>query len=674
MEAFTIICETCAAKLKVRNASLVGQKLACPKCGAMVLIEAPEGWVAPAPKKPDVEASGSSETDFEDIDSILKQQPAPKKSQQSKPGSNPEQKPLLDPKRPTAGQAPILPDENWIADSTKSTRKWITIVAVSLGALVLVTTGLLALYANQPKKNDVAAVNNADSKQVSPPDELKDDTPVAAPPVTDAEPTETKLPDTNLPTAKEQPVEAVDSAVTEVSETPEAMEAPTKSPLPTPPDEPTIDAAAAEAPKPKKTSASPFDEVFDEILNSGDGKVKSVQTNFDELSDALENAGTTLSDLNQFASVKRQNVGLPKYFVDRNPLQRPPKKSLGLDLPCAAVRYQVQSLNNIIADIEQITGTPISLDANQLQRIGFDFGSKIEQLLLKDPDSFANVVRSVFGSLNDKTQLLHDGGIQPAIITASDSTEVSQRSWPLPNLKGMNPEDLAALLRDLIAPGTWGKENKIELANGELKASHSPATLFMLETFLKKWEAAIENPGDSTDAFRSIYASSLNARQQSVDTKFKYATPIREFFAAVEKRAGVNILIDFESLSKEGWSPRSTIPAGVSEDTVNELLDEICHSMKIDFRLINDNTFELLTAPAEKQRRDLEFYDCKKILAGPLQTSQLIELLRQSLQSAGFGTNDMRAFFANEIECFIVVAPQSIQRKVEKILQRLAEL
>lgn len=45
---FTIRCNTCAAKLKVSQPSALHQKLACPKCGTMVLVEPPADWEPPA--------------------------------------------------------------------------------------------------------------------------------------------------------------------------------------------------------------------------------------------------------------------------------------------------------------------------------------------------------------------------------------------------------------------------------------------------------------------------------------------------------------------------------------------------------------------------------------------------------------------------------------------------
>ncbi|MFW6169948.1 MAG: hypothetical protein ACODAD_05615 [Planctomycetota bacterium] len=39
MEPFSITCTTCQARLRVRDESAIGQILACPKCGSMVLVE-----------------------------------------------------------------------------------------------------------------------------------------------------------------------------------------------------------------------------------------------------------------------------------------------------------------------------------------------------------------------------------------------------------------------------------------------------------------------------------------------------------------------------------------------------------------------------------------------------------------------------------------------------------
>ena len=44
MELFAITCTTCQQRLKVRDASTIGEIQICPKCGSMVLVEPPEAW------------------------------------------------------------------------------------------------------------------------------------------------------------------------------------------------------------------------------------------------------------------------------------------------------------------------------------------------------------------------------------------------------------------------------------------------------------------------------------------------------------------------------------------------------------------------------------------------------------------------------------------------------
>ena len=59
MEPFFLRCETCHARLRVRDERFLGQVQSCPKCGSMVQIVAPAGWLAtdetaPAPEPVEV--------------------------------------------------------------------------------------------------------------------------------------------------------------------------------------------------------------------------------------------------------------------------------------------------------------------------------------------------------------------------------------------------------------------------------------------------------------------------------------------------------------------------------------------------------------------------------------------------------------------------------------------
>ena len=78
MQPFSLICKSCAARLKVTKASAVGQLLACPKCGTMIHVTPPAGWTPP-PSQSDSQVSVDSweepavagEGNFEDIEALL---------------------------------------------------------------------------------------------------------------------------------------------------------------------------------------------------------------------------------------------------------------------------------------------------------------------------------------------------------------------------------------------------------------------------------------------------------------------------------------------------------------------------------------------------------------------------------------------------------------------------
>ena len=50
VEPFSITCTTCQARLRVRDASAIGQILGCPKCGSMVMVQPPPGYEVPPPQ------------------------------------------------------------------------------------------------------------------------------------------------------------------------------------------------------------------------------------------------------------------------------------------------------------------------------------------------------------------------------------------------------------------------------------------------------------------------------------------------------------------------------------------------------------------------------------------------------------------------------------------------
>src|SRR6478736_694060 len=54
MDLFYITCTTCRSRLKVRDQAAIGQILACPKCGGMVMVKPPPAWNEAGEQKSDL--------------------------------------------------------------------------------------------------------------------------------------------------------------------------------------------------------------------------------------------------------------------------------------------------------------------------------------------------------------------------------------------------------------------------------------------------------------------------------------------------------------------------------------------------------------------------------------------------------------------------------------------
>ena len=143
MEPFQLLCPGCASKLKVSKRSAVGQRLACPKCREMILVQPPEGH--------DIgESIAAASFDDMDLDSILEnRQPAPKKPSQQVPANvPPPRRPVASTPRPTQPQTrqpakpprkqELAPGEEWVNPTTKKKQRLVLMIMAAIGSLLAI--------------------------------------------------------------------------------------------------------------------------------------------------------------------------------------------------------------------------------------------------------------------------------------------------------------------------------------------------------------------------------------------------------------------------------------------------------------------------------------------------------------------------------------------------------
>jgi hypothetical protein len=693
----------------------------------MVRVVAPDGWVPPAesvPSSSTLESSTShEEIEFDDVNRILadksesanritmrrkphstsqatsapddlarrdqiqRRENAPNKSQKPTPGD-------LDQRQPSVGDRPILPGDQWVGTSAKARKKWLIVgTSVSVAFLAIAIATVLIL---QSKNNDASAKQDTGtSEKVSPAAaiaasnlESKNEQPagIAKDPTNDAP--KGDLDDSNSLAGDSKSEPSPEHANDADSKTIETGTTETSVSEPAEPNDsqPTSDGdnqkpsssigtialpdtgkSKVDTPPPLTSTRDPLADLTD---NLSPNEVKSHQN---ELSELLAEFGTSIREINDVAAAHREShlIGLPKFEIVRpNPID--PKIFQKLNDPCLGIQYKGASLSMIVRELTQVTGVPITIEAESLRASGFDWSEPFD-VNLSDTD-FAGAISSLLKQRGLK--LVYDG-TGPALITVWDRDDNVPFETPVPELDvDLQIDGFVKLTKTLIAPQDWNEEggpHSIEVSDGKLLIKQTPPTNYLIATFIDKWNTATEiaKRGGSRNSLATTRSLATPHLQKQFEINAKRTTDLTAYLSQVERQTGSIILVNWHALLGEGWNPTTRMPPTVHKQTVEEFLEHLSHSMLLTFRVIDKNVFEMTTFEAAAQAPDLEFYPCEKIRSGQMTADQLSQLLRQSLGIPNQPQTNLRIYFEPAIQTLIAVAPQSIQRQIEAILRRI---
>ena len=711
---FSLICDSCAARLKVLQASAVNQVLACPKCGSMIRVVPPADWVAPqipSPSQSDVDISRSSsavldtpKSDFEDVDHVLSPAPSkgataqrppitagPPKRPNSPPTKRPAPSPVFarpqDSSKVTFQLAPpvesvdssdVLP-ANWTNPKTKRKQLWLIGVISTIGFLCLVVTAI-TVFSNQTPKPGLIAKSPEEmpvEPVATPPDERPAVSPDGSQAVNSAPPTDSTTkpvsnpdtsadskPDNHGKTDKsndtEKPVDAI--PLTTEGRVPEksGSESPlssSSSPIASPDQSTNLDAAVA-----PKVSA--------------DG---SIRDSLGELSSLLQNYGSSLTEIGDIAEAQRMDrlVNLPKFYVPKPTVDSSLTPSW--DTPVANVEYYGVPLNSLLRELTQLSGYVVNLDVQALSAEGVFAGTPVDVKL--SDTTLAGILEEVLARL-DLEQIEENGVVT---VRPKNSTAVSSRNFALPNLPESTVEKFqhfATSLPYLVAPRSWPAAPdipNITIVGDQLVINQIGLIHNSIGQFIVKLNAGFVLNARPEDAaaraeLTSRWSRATESLNKPISLKPSLDQPIEAFFDSIQREQGVVISVDWLSLMSEGWTPVTKIPGNVSAETIGELLREISRSLEATVVAVDAKTFKLTSFYSAAESMELELYPIREIVAGPVKAPQILEIIEQALGAQLRSNPDLRLVIEPECNCLIVVAPQSIQRQVEVILDRLRQL
>jgi hypothetical protein len=694
-DLFALDCTTCKSRLRVRDGALVGQIMACPKCGSMVLIEAPPGWkppVAPhaaaaaaaapndaqragqppnfsAPKRvgndPELLKETASDTDFGEIDSLF-----------GKPGSEPRPSPPRSQQRPStaagaatiAAPAPVgreeaaageassaLPKPDWTPQHIKRVRLlgMLTLaggmgIALALGTAMFISkwaSGRTEIAENPspvlPNASPVVAeptdVVPPATNDVDTPDEQSSDD--AAPP--DSQPS----PPSNPPSS-----ELPDDTNPPGTESPDDQE-------PAPPAGIRDPLGIVDDPVPPKRERPDNDPLRLEELRQlarlipGEGAPPGDESSAIDSSDSSERLDDGSDAPASRPRPERKEIDLPARLADR----------------LVAVEFTGQPLSEVVSLLSNLSTIPITLDPESLAWSRITPAAPVRLQL-----SNATIEEVL-------VETLKPFRLEPIVVgdhvVVSRSPKLRLIKSPVGDLTGGDPAKTAGLIEHIEAlamPSAWksaGGEGSIaahgdmlhvecsELAYGEvmhlcerLRVARGgrPKSVFPPEMF------ALE-PRTQRAAKRLTTPLTLN---------FSQPTQLSRILDRFAQESGMVILVDWQVAAEAGWPMDADATVTLDKTPLSAALIELLSPMDLTYRVVDDRTLQVTTAEAIARRPEIEVYRLIAVAPSAEDGAALSDRLAREFGEAGVIRHDAAS------NSLLALLPQPLQ---ERLAERLSE-
>lgn len=634
----------------------------------MVMVEPPDGWVAPEgdplpplPRRPrdlnDSQATLSNE--FESLGPEIAS---------ARPRTGPAQRKPLAPSVQQSTGGPILPDGKWDSGRAVDRRKTMTWIAAIVGVCLIALAAIawMVLSMTGPGETSQTADNsgsnpvsldNAVAKSKNDPDPGTDPPPVVDPPPGD---TDAKTNDPDM-TGKNDSNPAVDTiGPDETTKTPPVA--------PVPPDDPLVEI------DPTNKLAPPGDAMTLEEGTLQKSLIEEVGPLQDFFTDPV--IGVALDVIGE----SRQDtlIGLGKIFVPR-------PKALNLDFEkqlsdlYPEVRVDQVPLLEFVSMLNLISGIPIQLDTHS---VNYGHLRPLEKITYTGTDqSLVNIINTALQSQG--LVAIPDAENKLMTIAFRDNDIFAERKFNLdPAIAGDEAHRglLVELIKTATGPERWTSgdvQSRIVVGEADVTLESTGILFDEVHLLLDRLTAAAKlnaNPDDvaAKEGVRSYWTGSVAVFETECKWNEIQRKPANQIMNLVARNESLVALLDWRSIMAEGWYQNTQMPWPGHESTVEDTLTDITSSMGLAWRMLGPAVVQITSQEQYRNGTRYEVYPCAPVLKR-LSIEQVMGVLQTQLYSDVQNTKAWtRVDYFPACNCIVARLPDPLHIRVEMILEQLA--
>ncbi len=594
MELFKVTCVTCQAKLSVRNAALIGEIVACPRCESMVLV------AEPPRESHSLEPAGRVEQSAPI---------PPANSDFNKSLADSVEADISGAEVPLSAEVSNVPVNVAVA-SNKAIVWWIASFAIGAS----VTGAFLALrHQGELGPDAVAKTQNLGGVE-SNPSTLPQDSSISL--ETSEEKTPEDIPDRRNPAAAPHAVPTDKKVDSPPAKAPPPRTAP---PQENGGDESLIpsNATATTSPSPKLVVEPPDDSPtarkFDPLRFDLEQMDLANLDTTDE-SEEVTAASTTVPEEDdplraqqppERPAVVRLSDNSTEQFSSRSA-----EEQLETKIPSLTVKDV--TLADFLALMSSLSGVPISVAPIELQMAGVSPGKRVslEAQEIRLDEALAKVLEPLH--LEATT-----AGPQ-AVIVREDAARVRKIDYPIDDLIGdqTTAADYAKWIVNLIAPQSWtraGGTGTIATTPTGLHIEQAQNIHYQVLFFLERIRLAKQMPLRSRYPARLLGAKpfySLVEERVTAPTTFTFSheTPLAEVFRYWQSELGLPVFVDWPELAMLDLWPNSRITCRITNEPWHAALDAVLTPLELGWRAGPGGTIQITSQAVVNAESVLDVY------------------------------------------------------------------